>query len=236
MAKSRDHDLGNKHNWAHSSYYMRQWYGLGERGRMQLMYRVCKCRCRSRSKINGLMKKDWHLQYLNHLCSPDLLPLCSPNPSPAPSTDSLYLALLRLPLPQNCLVFPQDLRLPWILFRVRNCAECAFIRCWAEISLSLTSPQPNRMVDRFGLIMVLWGLLVGCYRSIAVGLFLLVAADWSLCGGRFMSVALCRSFYVGCFVSVIVGRMLWDGEWESVVVYLSVLIDRFVSVGSMPDG
>ena len=137
-AKSRDHDLGNKHTWAHSHYLMQQRDRLGGWEKVRLEYKVC--RCRSRSKISGLLKEGLAPPPSS---SPMALPLsrhlCFHNPSKSPSFLSLYPALLRPPLPQNCFGISQDCRLPQTLFCFQNYAGCVSIRCWAAILLSNTS-------------------------------------------------------------------------------------------------
>ncbi len=111
---------------------------------------------------------------------PLLLPICSPSPS-------CLCSDLCFPL-----VFPQDCRLPRTLLRFWNCAGCASICCSAAVSLSNTSPQPNRMIGNCGLIVLLWCLWVGCCGSVSVGCCRLAAFCRSLCVSDCGTVAVRR--------------------------------------------
>ncbi len=135
------------YTWHHTHYLMRQCDGVGGWGKERLKYRLCKVQVQNQRSDEG---RDWHLH--------PPWPSGSPNPfSPLPpllswplsgsnirSVLSSYLALLRPPLPHNCLgdspqlpAASDPLPLPKLH---RMC-----IRCWAAISSSNTSPWPKRM-------------------------------------------------------------------------------------------
>lgn len=77
---------------------------------------------------------------------------------------------------------------------------CMCIHSWVVISLSNTSPWPNRTVGSCELVVVRWALWVGCCGSVGVG--------WSLC----WLVSEGQSLWVSCCGSVAVGRLLWIGR------------------------
>ena len=126
---------------------------------VQVLYRY-RCRCRRMIKINGLMKKKGLAlpSSISSFSPPALLLPTFLSGSDICSVLSYFSALPRPPLSQNC-------RLPWALFRFRNCGR------GPDVHLRLHG-KSHRRIPAFG-------------RTTSS-----VAVDWSLCAGLCGSVAL----------------------------------------------
>ena len=126
-AKSLDRDLGDIHTWPHSQYLVRNCNGVG--GWVRLQYSCVGIG----AKFAGAKSMIWWRKKLVPPCSfilqrplALLIPLLSwPLPgSHIRSFLSSYPALLRPPLPQNCLGASRYCRLPRTLFCFQSCVGC----------------------------------------------------------------------------------------------------------------